>query len=222
MVVVLMTHYGLVRKILLGGEAGGVAKLVVGVVLERAGHGVGGGVSILAVGSGDGELSGGRCGAEEVILTVHAAGPRGGSGLVGDEAHALAEGVGEGDGLGAAVEGLAELGGRLVVGPEVDAPVDASTAGVGVRAPLGESPLAVLRALDACAVGRGHLGNDAVGSHGRWASRERLGRDHEGEPCPVEVGVALRAKAAHRVPEGAGDVVVAQLAGADLDVASGN
>ena len=179
-------------------------------------------MSVLAVGGRDGELAGGGRGAERLIDAVHVAGPRSGTGLVGDEVHAIAEGVGEGDGLGASVEGLAELGGRLVVGAEVDAPVHSSATGVGVGAPLGEGPLAVLRAHDALSVGRGDLRHDAVGGHGRGASGEDLGRDHEGEAGAVEVGVALGTEVAYRAAEGAGDVVAAQLAGADLDVAAGD
>ena len=222
MVEVLAAHDGLVRLALLGGEAGGVAQLVVGVVLERAGHGVGGGVAVLAVGGRDGELAGGRSRAEGLVGAVHSAGPSRGAGLVGDEAHALAEGVREGDGLGAAVEGLTELGGRLVIGTEVDAPVHAGAAGVGVGAPLGEGPLAVLRTHDTLAIGRGDLSHDAVGSHGRGAGGEDLGRDHEGESGAVEICVALGAEVANRVSKGAGDIVGAQLAGPDLDVAAGD
>ena len=222
MVEVLAAHDGLVGPTLLGGEAGGVAQLVVGVVLERASHGVGGGVAVLAVSSRDGELAGGRSRAEGLINAVHAAGPGRGGGLVGDEAHAIAEGVREGDGLGAAVEGLAELGGRLVVGSEVDAPVHAGPSGVGVGAPFGEGPLAVLRAHDALAVGRGDLRHDAVGGHGRGTGGEDLGCDHEGEPGAVEVGVPLSAEVAHRAAEGAGDIVGAQLTGADLHITAGD
>ena len=179
-------------------------------------------MAVLAVGGRDGELAGGGCGAELLVGAVHAAGPGGGTGLVGDETHALAEGVCEGDGLGASVEGLAELGGRLVVGAEVDAPVNAGPAGVGVGAPFGESPLAVLRTHDALAVGCGDLGHDAVGGHGRGACSEDLGRDHEGEAGAVEIGVALGTEIAHLVAEGAGDVVAAQFAGADLHVTAGD
>ena len=179
-------------------------------------------MAVLAVGGRDGELAGGRCGAELLVGAVHAAGPGGGTGLVGDEAHAITKGVREGDGLGAAVEGLAELGGRLVVGSEVDAPVHPGAAGVGVGAPFGEGPLVVLRAHDARAVRRGDLRHDAVGGHGRGTGGEDLGCDHEGEAGTVEVGVALGAEVAYRAAEGAGDVVAAQLTGADLDVAAGD
>ena len=179
-------------------------------------------MAVLAVGGRDGELAGGRSRAEGLVGAVHSAGPSRGAGLVDDEAHALAEGVREGDGLGASVEGLAELGGRLVIGTEVDAPVHAGAAGVGVGAPLGEGPLAVLRTHDTLTIGRGDLSHDAVGSHGRGAGGEDLGRDHEGEAGAVEICVALGAEVANRVYEGAGDIVGAQLAGPDLDVAAGD
>ena len=222
MVEVLLAHDGFVRLTLLVCEAGGVAQLVVSAVLERPGHGVGGGPPVLAVGGRDGELPGSCGSAELLVRAVLASHPHSAAGLVGDEARALAEGVSEGDGLGAAVEGLAELGGRLVIGAEVDAPVHAGAAGVGVGTPLGESPLTVLRTHDAFSVGRGDLRQDAVGGHGRGASSEGLGCDHEGEAGAVEVGVALGAEAVDLVAEGASDVVAAQLAGADLDIAAGD
>ena len=179
-------------------------------------------MAVLAVGGRDGELAGGRCGTERLIDTIHAADPHGVPGLVGDEAHAPIEGVREGDRLGAPVEGLAELGGRLVVGTEVDAPVNTGPTGIGVGAPLGEGPLAVLRAHDAFAVGRGDLSHDAVGGYGRRTGGEDLGCDHEGEPGASEVGVTLGAEVAYRVSERAGDVVAAQLTGADLHITAGD
>ena len=222
MVEVLVAHNSLGGTTLLISEAGGVSKLVVGVVLERAGHGVGRGASVLTVGGRDGELPSGRSSADGLVRAVHATNPHGVARLVGDEARALAKGVSEGDGLGAAVEGLAKLGGRLVVSAKVDSPVHAGAAGVGVGSPLGESPLPVMRAHNALAVGRGDLSHDTVCGHGRRARVEDLACDHKGVPGAAEVGVALRAEDVDLAAEGAGDVVAAQLAGADLDDLTGD
>ena len=170
-------------------------------------------MSVIAVGGGDGELPGGGSGGESLVSAAHAADPGRGAGLISDEPHTVAKDVGEGDGLLAAVEGLAELGPCGLVGPEVDAPVNAAGGAVRVGPPFGERPLALLRAHDAGAGRERDGGDDAVDAHGHGVTVSGLSRGEESMTRAAEVREPALLQCRDGVAEGAGDVPAGEGAG---------
>ena len=173
-------------------------------------------MAVLAVDGGEGELAGGCRGGEGLVSAAHAADPGRGAGLISDEPHTVAKDVGEGDGLLAAVEGLAELGTCGLVGPEVDAPVNAAGGAVRVGPPFGERPLALLRTHDAGAGRERDGGDDAVDAHGHGVTVSGLSRGEESMTRAAEVREPALLQCRDGVVERAGDVPAGQGAGPDL------